>query len=212
MSWRRALGLTVALALGAGMLVSAGPPAGAAGPTITLYNGQHPQTTDALVAAFEKKTGITVNVRNDDEDALADQIVAEGSHSPADVFYTENSPALEFLQGKGLLAPVDADHPGPGPGQLQLPAGRLGRGLGPGQRHWSTTPSLLSRASCPPRSCSWPTRVDRGSWPSPPAETDFQPIVTSVVAQANGDAATLALARRLSRPTPATTSTPTTRP
>jgi len=32
----------------------------------------------------------------------------QGSHSPADVFYTENSPALEFLQEKGLLAPVQA--------------------------------------------------------------------------------------------------------
>ncbi len=26
-------------------------------PTITVYNGQHEQTTNALVAAFEKKTG-----------------------------------------------------------------------------------------------------------------------------------------------------------
>ena len=58
--------------------------------------------------AFEKATGITVNIRSDDEDTLADQIVTEGSHSPADVFYTENSPPLESLQAKGLLAKVDA--------------------------------------------------------------------------------------------------------
>ena len=75
--------------------------------SITLYSGQHEQTTDALVAGFEKATGITVNVRSDDEDTLADEIVTEGSSSPADVIYTENSPALEYLQGKGLLAPVD---------------------------------------------------------------------------------------------------------
>ena len=31
----------------------------------------------------------------------------QGSRSPADVFYTENSPPLEFLQEKGLLASVD---------------------------------------------------------------------------------------------------------
>src|SRR5580704_1099189 len=43
--------------------------------TITLYNGQHEQTTNALVAAFEKKTGIVVKVRNDDEDVLANQII-----------------------------------------------------------------------------------------------------------------------------------------
>ena len=69
--------------------------------SITLYNGQHEQTTDALVAGFEKETGIHVNVRNDDEDTLADEIVTEGSHSPADVIYTENSPALEYLQTRG---------------------------------------------------------------------------------------------------------------
>ena len=79
-----------------------------AGQTITLYNGQHEQTTDALVKAFEKQTGVTVKVRSDDEDVLAQQIAQEGSHSPADVFYTENTPPLVRLDEKGLLAPVSA--------------------------------------------------------------------------------------------------------
>src|ERR1700684_3643329 len=57
-----------------------------AGQTITLYNGQHEQTTDALVKAFEKQTGVTVNVRSDDEDVFAAQITAEGSRSPASGF------------------------------------------------------------------------------------------------------------------------------
>ncbi len=74
------------------------------GTTITLYSGQHEQTTQNLVTAFEAKTGINVVIRLDDEDVLADQIAAEGSHSPADVFLTENSPPLESLQAKGLLA------------------------------------------------------------------------------------------------------------
>ena len=33
------------------------------GQSITLYSGQHEQTIDGLVTAFEKQTGITVNVR-----------------------------------------------------------------------------------------------------------------------------------------------------
>ncbi|HEV2257322.1 MAG TPA: extracellular solute-binding protein [Streptosporangiaceae bacterium] len=78
------------------------------GASITLYSGQHQQTVNGLVTAFEKQTGIAVNVRNDDEDTLANLISVQGSHSPADVFYTENSPALQFLQEKGLLAPVQA--------------------------------------------------------------------------------------------------------
>ena len=57
---------------------------GSSAQSITLYSGQHPQTTDALVAAFEKKTGIKVQVRSDDEDVFANQIEEEGAKSPAD--------------------------------------------------------------------------------------------------------------------------------
>ena len=102
---RRIAGFVAALASTLGLLAGCG--SSGSGQSITLYNGQHEQTTDSLVAGFEKQTGIKVNVRNDDEDTLVDEIVTEGSNSPADVVYTENSPALEYLQGKGLLAPVD---------------------------------------------------------------------------------------------------------
>ena len=58
------------------------------------------------MTAFEKQTGIKVNVRNDDEGTLANLIAVQGSHTPGDVFFTENSPPLEFLQEKGLLSKV----------------------------------------------------------------------------------------------------------
>src|ERR1700677_3304380 len=74
--------------------------------SITLYSGQHEQTTQSLVSAFEQQTGIVVNVRYDDEDTFADEIIAEQAHPIADIFYTENSPVLEYLQEKGLLATV----------------------------------------------------------------------------------------------------------
>src|ERR1700749_133160 len=64
---------------------------------LTVYSGQHVQTTQALISAFEKQTGITVNLRSDDEDVLADQIVTEGSRSPADVYLTHTSPPLHDL-------------------------------------------------------------------------------------------------------------------
>src|ERR1019366_4425922 len=78
------------------------------GRELTLYNGQHEQTTALLVAAFEKQTGVKVNVRSGDEATLGNQILQEGSSSPADVFYTENTPVLEALREHGLLAPVAA--------------------------------------------------------------------------------------------------------
>ena len=82
--------------------------AGASSPTITLYSGQHQQTTQSLITAFEKKTGINVAVRYDDEDTFTNEILAEKSHPVADVFYTENSPPLEYLQEKGVLATLTA--------------------------------------------------------------------------------------------------------
>ena len=75
--------------------------------TLTLYSAQHEQTTDALIAAFTKQTGIKVRVANNDEDVLTAQITQEGDLSPADVFYTENSNWLEQLSAQGLLAKVD---------------------------------------------------------------------------------------------------------
>ncbi len=69
--------------------------------SITLYNGQHVETTGTLVAGFEKATGITVNVRSDDEDVLADEIVTEGARSPADVILYRELPRPRVPPGQG---------------------------------------------------------------------------------------------------------------
>src|ERR1700729_2943118 len=76
--------------------------------TLVLYSAQHPETTASLVAAFTKQTGITVQLKNDDEDVLTAQLEQEGSRSPADIFFTENSNWLQQLDNRGMLAKVDA--------------------------------------------------------------------------------------------------------
>ncbi len=124
-----------AASLAAGFVATAGvASAGASPPAITMYSGQHVQTTQALVSAFEKKTGIKVNVRFDDEDVLAQQIAAEGGHSPADVFFTENSPPLQYLASKHLLAHLSKSDARRDPGQVQLAQRPLAGGVGPGER------------------------------------------------------------------------------
>ena len=173
--------LRAPLALAVGLLAGCGTSSGPNG-SITLYNGQHEQTTDALVTAFEKQTGINVNVRNDDEDVFAAQIAAEGSNSPADVFYTENTPALENLREKGLLAPVLPSTLAATPAKFNSAHRRLGRDVGAGQRDGLQHERCSSRASCRRRSWRWPIRSGRASSRSRPQETDFQPIVTSVAA------------------------------
>jgi iron(III) transport system substrate-binding protein len=75
--------------------------------TLTLYNAQHEDLVTAMVAGFTQSTGIKVNIRSGKDFELANQIVQEGGASPADVFITENSPAMQVVQDKGLFAPVD---------------------------------------------------------------------------------------------------------
>jgi iron(III) transport system substrate-binding protein len=123
----------------------------------TLYSGQHVQTTDALVTQFEKATGITVHVRSDDEDVLANQIAAEGAKSPADVIFTENSQVLEFLPGKGLLAKVNAATLADTPAKYDSPDGR--RQGEPGAERRSAWSTSITGTGCGPRSaCPTPRR------------------------------------------------------
>jgi iron(III) transport system substrate-binding protein len=159
------------------------------GQAITLYSGQHPQTTDEIVTAFEKETGITVRVRSDDEDVLAQQIVAEGSRSPADVIYTENSPALEFLQGKGLLAPVDRATLTAAPARFNSPQGRW-VGVSARVSVLIYNPSLIRASQLPTSVMQLAEPRFRGKLALAAGETDFQPIVTSVL-RAHGRAATV---------------------
>jgi len=76
--------------------------------TLTLYNGQHATTTAALVEAFTEATGIRVAIRKGSSGQLANQIIEEGDASPADVFYSEESPPVAALSNRGLLSPLDA--------------------------------------------------------------------------------------------------------
>ena len=157
--------------------------------TITLYSGQHEQTTENLVSAFEKKTGIGVAVRYADEDQFADQIVAEGSRSPADVFYTENSAPLESLQEKGLLAPVDAGTLAKTPSKFSSPQGDW-VGVSARVSVLNNNPSLIAASQLPTHVSQHADPQYKGKLAIAPGETDFQPIVTAYQ-HAYGTAATL---------------------
>jgi iron(III) transport system substrate-binding protein len=194
----RALVALTGTLLAAGALAACGSLSGAGGSSagsITLYNGQHVQTTDALVAGFEKQTGITVNVRSDDEDTLADQVTAEGGNSPADVIYTENSQVLQFLQGKGLLAPVDAATLARVPGQDNSPQGDWA-GVSARVSVLIYNPSLISAGQLPATVLAMASPGYAGKLALAPQETDFQPIVTAV-ARAYGQPAALRWLRGL---------------
>jgi iron(III) transport system substrate-binding protein len=152
----------------------------AAGPVrITLYSGQHPQTTAALVTAFEKATGIVVAERDNDEDAIASQIMQEGSRSPADVVLTENSPVLEYLGEHGRLAKVTPSTLAEVPTKYNSPKGQwVGVSARVNVIVYNTRlihPSQLPTSIMGLANSKWDGRIGLA-----PSETDFQPIVTSV--------------------------------
>lgn len=162
--------------------------AGAAG-NLTVYSGQHVQTTEALIAAFERESGISVNLRSDDEDVLADQIVTEGARSPADVIYTENSPPLQYLASKSVLAPVDTSTLKNTPSRFNSPDGKwVGISARVSVMVYNTkllSPTDLPRSVMDLADPKWSGRIAFSG-----SETDFQPIVTSI-ARAYGEHAAL---------------------
>ena len=188
---RRWLASAVAAVAACGALAACGSASAhsAGDATLTLYSGQHVQTAENLVAAFEKKTGIKVQIRSDDEDALADQIATEGSHSPADLFYTENTPPLMSLEGKGLLSPVDAATLGRTPAKYNSPGGDW-VGVSARTSVIVYNPGLIKAGQLPAQISQFADPKFKGKLALAPQETDFQPIVIAYD-RAYGKAATL---------------------
>ena len=79
------------------------------GPFITVYNAQHEELIAEVAPLFEGETGIEVKLRSGSDLELANQLVQEGDASPADVFLTENSPAMSLVDNAGLFTKVDQE-------------------------------------------------------------------------------------------------------
>jgi iron(III) transport system substrate-binding protein len=179
------------LALSTGTLISASLLAACSGAsavgggsgstTITLYSGQHPQLTTAIVSAFEKQTGIQVKVRSDDGIVLADQILQEGSHSPADIYLTENSPELMLLTEHHLLAKLPASITSQIPAQYESPTGNW-VGISVRVSALAYNPSLISSGQLPASILDLAQPKWKGKVAIAPTDSDFVPLVGAVIA------------------------------
>jgi iron(III) transport system substrate-binding protein len=149
------------------------------GDTLTLYSAQHEQMTNALAKAFERETGAKVRIRFGEDEGLANQIVQEGAASPADALLTENTPPLELLTEKDLLAKVD-------PATLaRVPAAYSSAG-----GHWVGVaaretvliynPKLLAGLRLPPSILDLAKPEWKGKLAIAPSEPDFVPIVSAI--------------------------------
>lgn len=156
---------------------------------IVVYNAQHESLTKAWIEGFTKETGIKVTVRNGDDTEMGNQLVQEGAASPADVFLTENSPAMVLVDNAGLFAPV-------APSTLE----QVGAAYRPAHGKWvgiaarSTVfvynPSKLAETDLPKSLMDLAAPNWKGRWAASPAGADFQAIVAAVL-ELKGEAATL---------------------
>ncbi len=103
----RVLAVTALAGLLAATLSACGDDSGGSDRFITVYNAQHEELLEEMAPLFTKETGIEVKLRNGKDFELGNQLVEEGDRTPADVFLTENSPAMSLVESKGLFAPLD---------------------------------------------------------------------------------------------------------
>ncbi|MBN3820835.1 iron ABC transporter substrate-binding protein [Paraburkholderia sp. Se-20369] len=186
---RRPFGNLAAAAAAVLMLTGALHVTRARADTLTLYNAQHEQVVNRLVKDFEAQTGISVKVRSGEGPALAAQLVAEGERTPADVYFTENSPELVLLDRKGLLAKVDADSLKAVPARFNATDGNWQGVLARESVLIYNTAKLQSQA-LPVALLDLAKPEWKGKVGIAPSDADFLPLVSAVLAL-HGEAATL---------------------
>jgi len=158
--------------------------------SITVYNAQHESLTQEWADAFTAETGIAVVIRQGSDLEVGNQILQESANSPADVFLTENSPAMVLVDRAGLFEPLPQDI------LDQIPAGfRAANG------HWTgiaarSTVFAYNRdklsAEALPRSVDDLAGPEwKGRWAASPSGADFQAIIGAYL-QLKGEDDTLA--------------------
>jgi iron(III) transport system substrate-binding protein len=170
------------VALGAVSTVLLAGCGGSSGKSIVVYNGQHPELTQALVAAFEKQTGIKVNMRTNDSVVLADQLLTEGKHTPADVFISENSPEMMMLEQHGFLSKLDAGTLAQIPAKDDSPTGQW-VGLALRVSSLVYDPSLFPASKLPKSVLDLAQPQWKGKVGLAPTDSDFPPLVGAVIAK-----------------------------
>lgn len=155
---------------------------------IVVYNAQHESLTQAWADGFTGETGIKVTLRNGGDSEFSNQIVAEGAASPADVFLTENSPAMALVDAAGLFAPLDADTLAQVPEDFR-PANGKWIGVAARSTVFAYNTQKLTEDKLPKSLLDLADPSWKGRWAASPSGADFQAIVSALL-ELEGEAAT----------------------
>jgi iron(III) transport system substrate-binding protein len=154
---------------------------------LTIYSAQHKNLTEQWAKAFQDETGIDVQIRYGGDSSMAAQLVEEGSRSGADVFLTENSPAMTTVQNAGLFTKVD-----------ETTIAQVGPEYVPSSEDWVGiaaratvlvyNPSKVPEAELPTSLMDLAKPEYAGRWGAAAGGADFQAIVSAVLATKGEDA------------------------
>ncbi|HTI77508.1 MAG TPA: iron ABC transporter substrate-binding protein [Mycobacterium sp.] len=155
---------------------------------LLIYNAQHESLTKEWIDAFTKETGIKVTYRQGGDTELGNQLVAEGDKSPADVFLTENSPAMAAVEKAGLFGDLDADTLNQVPAQYRPSTGKW-TGVAARSTVFVYNKAKLQPDQLPKSMLDLEQPAWKGRWGGAPAKADFQAIVSALL-QLKGEPAT----------------------
>jgi iron(III) transport system substrate-binding protein len=188
--WTRVAGalsivVSLAIAFGAAACSSSG-----GNDELLVYNAQHESLTKEWIDAFTKETGIAVQYRQGGDTELGNQLIAEGASSPADVFLTENSPAMAAVERAGLFADVDQQTVAQVPAKYRPASGKW-TGVAARTTVFVYNKDKLPADQLPKSLMDLQQPAWKGRWGAPPTKADFQAIVAALLAL-KGEAATSA--------------------
>ncbi|MBD1538501.1 iron ABC transporter substrate-binding protein [Arthrobacter sp. S13_S34] len=162
--------------------------AGAGNGEITVYNAQHESLTKEWIEGFTAETGIKVTMRQGSDTELSNQIIQEGAASPADVFLTENSPAMTQVENDDLFADVDEATIAQVPEEFRPSTGKW-TGIAARSTVLVYDKNKLTEDQLPTSMLDLANPEWKGKWAASPSGADFQAIVSALL-ELKGEAAT----------------------
>ncbi|MGV0785528.1 iron ABC transporter substrate-binding protein [Mycolicibacterium sp. XJ2] len=183
--WRRIAAVLATLALTSGATACSD---GGESDELLIYNAQHESLTKEWIDAFTKETGIKVTYRQGGDTELGNQLVAEGKASSADIFLTENSPAMAAVERAGLFADLAPETLDQVPPQYRPPTGKW-TGVAARSTVFVYNTSRLQPDQLPKSLLDLQQPEWKGRWGAPPTKADFQAIVSALL-QLEGEPAT----------------------
>jgi iron(III) transport system substrate-binding protein len=76
---------------------------------VNVYSARHYGALEAVFSRFTEETGIQVRLSQGSVQSLLERLRAEGSQTPADVFFSIDAGGLDLAASEGLLQAVDSE-------------------------------------------------------------------------------------------------------